>query len=119
VSGRRGGALVVALLLFGVAPVAAPAHSLLLESSPAANSIVEAPSSVSLRFNNRVEKRLCRVRVVDDAGHEQATAVSRDGGVDRLVATLPPLARGAYRVEWQVLSTDGHVVNGSYAFRVR
>ena len=118
-SGRRGPAVFAALLLLAATPLAGAAHSLLLESSPAANSAVEAPSSVSLRFNNRVEKRLCRVRVVDDAGHERAAAVSTDGAADRLVATLPPLARGAYRVEWQVLSTDGHVVNGSYAFRVR
>lgn len=118
-SGRRGLAVFGALVLLALTPVAVVAHSLLLESSPPANATVDAPASVSLRFNNRVEKRLCRVRIVDDGGRARAAAVSADGSADRLVAALPPLGRGAYRVEWQVLSTDGHVVNGSYIFRVR
>ena len=51
---------VVALL------VAAPAsaHSLLLASAPAANATVTSgPERIALRFNNRIETRLCRVRL--------------------------------------------------------
>jgi hypothetical protein len=33
-----------------------------------------------------------------------------------LEAPLPRLAAGRYRIEWRVLSTDGHVVNGAFAF---
>jgi len=44
--------------------------------------------------------------------------VSLSGPADTLSGPLPTLAAGAWRVEWQVLSTDGHVVTGAFSFRV-
>jgi methionine-rich copper-binding protein CopC len=95
------------------------AHSLLLEARPAANTAVAAPPRVTLRFNNRVEKRLSRVTIVD-AGHvrHDLALVAAEGASDTLTMLAPPLAPGPYRVEWQVLSADGHVVSGRYGFRV-
>jgi copper resistance protein C len=102
-----------------MATVPALAHSLLLESAPAAGAtLTSAPSTLMLRFNNRIEKPLSRVRLVDAAGAKQALTLSPDGGADRLVATVPPLQPGTWRVEWQVLSTDGHVVAGRFQFTV-
>ena len=98
----------------------APAHSLLLESSPAADAtLTEAPAQISLRFNNRIEKKLSTIRVVDERGTARpVTMRPADGAADRLIAAVPALAPGAWRVEWQVLSTDGHIVSGGFAFRV-
>jgi methionine-rich copper-binding protein CopC len=31
---------------------------------------------------------------------------------------VPSLPAGTWRVEWQVLSTDGHVVAGRFEFKV-
>lgn len=102
------------------AATAAPAHSLLLESSPAAGTeLARPPERVALRFNNRIEKRLSRLRLVDARGEGRTLAVAEDEGApDSLTAPLPPLPPGTYRVEWRVLSTDGHVVNGRFGFRV-
>ncbi len=100
------------------APIASVAHPLLLESAPAAGATVSPPSRVVLRFNNRIETRLCRVGLVDEEGHRRDLAVVPGDGVDRLVATTPALSPGRYRIEWQVLSADGHVVNGRFSFRV-
>ena len=107
------GALVLALAGVGLA------HSILLESSPAAGSTVTAPAQLTMRFNNRIEKPLSRLRLLDERGAplRLATPVA-DGPADRLTAVLPPLAPGTYRVEWQVLSTDGHIVSGGFSFRV-
>ena len=41
-----------------------------------------------------------------------------EGAADRLIAAMPTLAPGAWRVEWQVLSTDGHIVSGGFSFCV-
>jgi copper resistance protein C len=103
-----------------MATVPALAHSLLLESAPAAGAtLTSAPSTLMLRFNNRIEKPLSRVRLVDATGAKQALMLSPDaGGADRLLATVPPLQPGTWRVEWQVLSTDGHVVAGRFQFTV-
>jgi methionine-rich copper-binding protein CopC len=113
-----GNALATVALLLSSAPAAA--HSLLLGSTPASNAVVTAsPPYVALRFNNRIEKRLSRVRLVDERGLVAvAPIVGDDGSVESLRAAVPPLLPGVWRVEWQVFSTDGHVVSGSYGFRL-
>ena len=105
-------------MLASAAPVAA--HSLLLDSEPRADATLGAsPARLFLRFNNRIEKRLSRVRLLDERGTARALTVAVDDQtVDRLIADVPTLAPGLYRVEWQVLSTDGHVVSGFFKFRV-
>jgi copper resistance protein C len=113
------GSAALALVALLIASPAA-AHSLLLESSPAAEAtLATSPPQVMLRFNNRIEKRLSRITLVDDKGSPRVLAIAvAEGGADRLTAAVPPLAPGAYRVEWQVLSTDGHVVTGGFGFRL-
>ena len=115
---RLAASIAFAVLLWPAA--AARAHSLLLESTPAANSVVAAaPPALRLRFNNRIEKRLSRVRLVDERGEPRDLAVAEDGAADWLTAGVPAVTPGRYRVEWQVLSTDGHVVTGRFSFTVK
>ena len=116
---RRFAAPVVCLvLLCCVARVSA--HSLLLEASPPPNGAVgTAPNELRLRFNNRIEKRLSRIRLVNERGEARDLAVVADGAADWLTAPVAGLAAGRYRVEWQVLSTDGHVVTGRFSFTVK
>jgi methionine-rich copper-binding protein CopC len=111
-------ALGAGLALVAAGPAAA--HSLLLESAPAAGATVGAPPrQLTLRFNNRIEKALSRVRLLDARGVAQPLAVAVDSGPpDRLTAAVPPLEPGPWRVEWQVLSADGHVVSGRFEFRL-
>ncbi|MEK7701882.1 MAG: copper resistance CopC family protein [candidate division NC10 bacterium] len=113
-----GGVLRAGALLLALASPAA-AHSLLLESAPAAGSTVAGPRQLTVRFNNRIEKPLSRLRLVNERGEAQPLAApASDGPADRLTVGLPALSPGAYRVEWQVLSTDGHIVSGGFSFRV-
>jgi methionine-rich copper-binding protein CopC len=119
IAARSWLALGAALMLAAAGPAAA--HSLLIESTPAANATLTAPPrQLALRFNNRIEKALSRVRLVDARGGGQPLVLTVDGGGagDRLTAAVPPLAPGPWRVEWQVLSTDGHVVSGRFEFRL-
>ena len=108
--------LLSVLSLVPVARVAA--HSLLLESTPAANAVVTPPGRVELRFNNRIERALSRIRLVDERGARRELPIDDHGSPDRLGAPLSSLSPGPYRVEWQVLSTDGHIVSGRFSFRV-
>ncbi|HXU90131.1 MAG TPA: copper resistance CopC family protein [Methylomirabilota bacterium] len=112
-----GLATLVALM---VAPPAA-AHSLLLGATPAPDAVIAtSPLEVRLRFNNRIEKSLSRVRLVDERGAVAAAVIDARAAApaELVIARVPPLAAGAWRVEWQVFSTDGHVVSGSYGFRL-
>jgi hypothetical protein len=112
------------LLAAGLASLAlagsAAAHSLLLESTPAAGATLSAsPARLVLRFNNRIEKSLSAVRLVDAQGVARPLVIDVGAGpAERVTAPVPPLAPGPWRVEWQVLSTDGHVVSGRFEFRV-
>jgi len=57
--------------------------------------------------------------VVDERGGQRPVSVLvGDGAADRLIGAVPALTPGAWRVEWQVLSTDGHIVSGGFSFRV-
>lgn len=113
----KAAALLLAAVALALAS-AAHAHSLLLSSVPPAGGVVPGASAVTLRFNNRIEKKLSRIRLVPAQGEAQTLAVRPDGAVDALEAPLPPLAAGRYRIDWRVLSTDGHVVSGTFAFSV-
>ena len=104
--------------LLALWPIASPAHSLLLASVPAADAVVSAPPAVTLRFNNRIEKKLSQIRLVGGRGDAQMLPLRPAGAVDTLEAPLPSLGAGRYRIEWRVLSTDGHVVRGAFAFSV-
>ena len=115
---KRVGVAAAGILLLALAP-SARAHSLLLESAPAADAQLAAPpAEISLRFNNRIEKKLSTIRLLDERGGVRPLTMLADGPADRLTATVPPLDPGPWRVEWRVLSTDGHVVSGSFSFRV-
>jgi methionine-rich copper-binding protein CopC len=114
-------ALLLATILVILSGAPAAAHSLLLGATPAPDAVLTAPPlHVRLRFNNRIEKSLSRVRLVDERGAVAAALIdARDTApADSVVARVPPLAPGAWRVEWQVFSTDGHVVSGTYGFRL-
>lgn len=114
--------LVPVLLAAGLllaAPESARAHSLLVEASPAPNAaLARPPARVALRFNNRIEKRLSRIDLVDARGTARALTIEAGGAPDRLEAAAPPLEVGSWRLQWQVLSTDGHVVSGGFPFRI-
>jgi copper resistance protein C len=114
-------ALVLTLVVTLLAAVPAGAHSLLISSEPAANAaLTTSPAYLVLRFNNRIEKRLSRVRLVDERGRAAAASVIEEepAAAETLSARMPAIAPGAWRVEWQVFSTDGHVVSGAYGFRL-
>jgi methionine-rich copper-binding protein CopC len=60
------------------------------------------------------------VRLIDEHGVVAVAPVAgaAEQAVETLQAAVPPLTPGIWRVEWQVFSTDGHVVSGSYGFRL-
>jgi copper transport protein len=113
-------ALVLAILGALVLPAGASAHASLTSSAPDFRQRLDhAPTGVVLRFSQVVEPITNGIVVRDTRGR----IVSRPArlGADRrsLVATLPPLPRGAYAVRWQTLSvSDGHIVSGLYTFGV-
>jgi methionine-rich copper-binding protein CopC len=118
---RRGAlraGLAAALLL---APAAAGAHAVLVRSLPAPRATLpRAPERVELTFNERIEAVYSTASVWDAAGRrvDRRDAAVAAADPKRLVVSVAALAPGVYTVRYRVLSVDGHLADGSYAFTV-
>ncbi|MGH7367573.1 MAG: copper resistance CopC family protein [Candidatus Rokuibacteriota bacterium] len=113
--------LLVAALTLGL-PRAGSPHAIVLESSPAHDSVLaRAPRQVTLRFNSRIEKRLTRVTLAR-ADHAPVAVALPDGDAgatpDRLTIRLEPLGPGVYVLRYRVLAVDGHITEGVLRFTV-
>jgi len=98
-------------------------HMRLLKSTPAADAVLPAsPDAIRLWFSEAVDPKGSTVTVKGADGAVVALApLSRAGDKDApLVAPLgKPVGAGAYTVTWKGMSRDGHVVNGTFTFKVR
>src|SRR5699024_264490 len=97
------------------------AHSSLLEMGPSLDVVVEEPlSTLDLRFNEPIDSDLSMVTIYEWIA-KRVFAGNRDGDGERaplLTFSLPDLKEGTYTVKWNIVSADGHPVDGSYAFSV-
>jgi methionine-rich copper-binding protein CopC len=109
--------------------VAAPAlaHPKLVAANPAPNASVKATSQLRLTFSEALIAKFSGADVVmtEMPGMKMhapmrvpATAALGPDNKSLVLALPKPLARGSYRLDWHVVSTDTHRVNGSYAFKV-
>jgi methionine-rich copper-binding protein CopC len=109
-------ALLAALLLLG-AP--AQAHDTLLESDPADGATLEtSPEAITLTFSADILDVSPLVRITDEDGEQLAEITpSVDGPV--ATATLEePLPAGESTIQWRVVSSDGHPIEGTFTVTV-
>jgi methionine-rich copper-binding protein CopC len=108
-------------VLLALAPGAAAAHAIILESEPAAGAkLAEPPARIYLRFNSKLEKRLSHVTLTAADGRAVPLVVKADGSEkpDRIVLPIGSLRPGAYVVRYKVLAADGHITEGALRFTV-
>jgi copper transport protein len=102
-------------------PAAAWAHAALLQTTPVASRVVNAPpKQLSLRYSEAVEPRFAIVSVTNAAGDKVTAGPPRRSptDADTLVVPLKRLGEGWYLVYWRVISVDGHPVRGAFTFAV-
>jgi methionine-rich copper-binding protein CopC len=110
----------VLVLLLGAPSAPVAAHALVIASQPGANTEVTAGEvGVDLQFNSRLDRKRARLRLIDASGAARDLALAPDDSPDHLRAAAGRLNPGAYRIEWYVLSPDGHVTRGNVPFVVR
>jgi copper transport protein len=104
--------------VLAVIPVSVLAHAQLLQTDPAAGSVVAAaPSQVTLVFSEPVTPAGFGVHVYSPSGEQVAGTLVQRGAV--LIAPLPGAAQhGTYVVLWQVFAADTHPSRGAFAFSV-
>jgi len=113
----RYAVLIVALL----APQEASAHAFLVKSDPTVGSVATRPATLSLEFSEAIELPFSGVDVLS-ASRTPITMEKfhfADEGHKVLVAALPVLSPGAYRVRWHVVSVDTHRTEGEFTFTVK
>ena len=98
----------------------ASAHVTLVSSSPAAGSRLEAaPSRIRLEFSETLQASLAKLSIVSPDGNElPLRAASDPANAYALIAPATLTAAGTFRVNWRVVSDDGHPVSGSFTFTV-
>ncbi len=98
-------------------PSNAFAHTGLESSNPAANQTVEPLQTVVLHFATKIEEGgMLRVYPADDSTPLQGTLSQKDQSLQ--LKSDRPLTPGSYRVDWKIVGTDGHPIEGTYTFTV-
>lgn len=100
---------------------AALAHPSVLKASPAPDAAGAAPKEVKLVFSEAVMLPLSGIKVIDAKGKAVQTGKAKAGadGKELIVPLSGPLPVGSYHVQWHVVSSDTHRVEGHYGFSVR
>lgn len=101
-----------------VSPVAV--HATLVSSEPKANSrLAASPPQLRLVYSEPVEGSLARVTLVSRSGAAMKLVAGADPhDVNAVIARVDSVLAGGYRVEWRVVSADGHPVDGTFTFAV-
>jgi methionine-rich copper-binding protein CopC len=111
-----------------VAPLPAFAHPKLVSATPAPDAATAPTARLQLVFSERLVAQFSGAELVmtEMPGMKMhgpmrmpaKASVAEDGKT--LVLTLAkPLPKGGYRVDWHVVSTDTHRVQGNYSFKVQ
>jgi hypothetical protein len=97
------------------------AHARPVQQTPAPDTTVSAPSTVSIVYTEPVEAALSHLNVLDAQGKQVNTAKAHvaDSGHKSLEVAVPKLAPGQYKVQWAVVADDGHRTHGDYTFTVK
>lgn len=113
----------VALATLAALAVATPAsaHDELVSSTPTADEqLTAAPTEVVLTFSNNLltldENSGTAMTVADESGRDWVAGEPTILADTVTVPLADGMPDGAYRVTWQVVSSDGHPTSGEYSF---
>jgi copper resistance protein C len=97
----------------------ASAHATRVSSQPADNAVLTAgPDQVSATFNEQLQTAFAAMAVVGPDGNVWSTGQPTVQGAVVSVGMRPLGPAGTYTVNYRVTSADGHVVSGSWSFRL-
>ncbi len=122
---RLLGLAAVATLAFGLSTVAvtsagpAWSHATLVSSSPADGEQVPVPPSrVSATFNEPMQTQFAAMTLIGPDGGQYGAGEPAVDDTVISVAVRPGGPAGDYTANYRATSADGHVVSGSWTFRV-
>jgi copper transport protein len=115
-------AAVFTYILITLFPAVSLAHAFIVKSSPSENEILKnPPKEITIQFDESIQPRFNSIKVTDSNGNR---VDRKNGGIDsKNPAVLKTglkrnLANGTYRIQWKVVSDDGHPVQGVIPFEI-
>lgn len=102
------------LAAFAMLSIPAYAHDTLISTDPADGDTLESsPESITLTYSADILEVSPVVRIVDGAGEAVADVEPTVDGPEVTATLTDPLPAGDYTVQWRVVSSDGHPIEGS------
>ena len=93
-----------------------------MKSTPSENEILnQAPQKVTIKFDEKIQSSFNSIEVFNSAGNR---VDQKNGHIDRnnpsiIISNLDDnLPDGTYRIQWRVVSSDGHPVEGVIPFQI-
>ncbi|APX32795.1 hypothetical protein BH708_08745 [Brachybacterium sp. P6-10-X1] len=100
-------------------PLPAHAHDTLIETDPSDGETLEtSPEALTLTYSADILEVSPVVRIDDEDGDTLAEVTPTVDGPTVTAELEEPLAAGTYTVQWRVVSSDGHPIEGSFTFDV-
>ncbi|MDT5014162.1 MAG: copper resistance protein [Mycobacterium sp.] len=98
---------------------AAAAHAVRVATDPVENAeLTQGPPRVSATFNEAMQPQFAAMTVVGPDGNLWSTGEPTVKGAVVSVDVRPLGPSGTYTVNYRATSADGHVVTGSWSFRL-
>jgi methionine-rich copper-binding protein CopC len=109
-------------VMFVIAALTAPAasgHAARISTDPAADAVLTAgPQRVSATFNEQLQTTFAAMTVVGPDGNVWSAGEPAVQGAVVGIALRALGPAGTYTVNYRVTSADGHVVSGSWSFKL-
>ncbi len=110
-------AMLLAVLL--AMPSPAQAHDTLLSADPEDGATLEtSPDELTFTFSADVLEVSPLVRITDESGTELAEIVPTVEGPVATATLEEPLPAGTHTIQWRVVSSDGHPIEGTQTLTV-
>ncbi|GAA4522912.1 copper resistance protein CopC [Brachybacterium paraconglomeratum] len=110
-------AMLLAVLLAMPAP--AQAHDTLLSTDPEDGATLEtSPEALTFTFSADVLEVSPLVRISDESGTELAEIVPTVDGPVATATLEEPLPAGTLTIQWRVVSSDGHPIEGTQTLTI-
>jgi copper resistance protein C len=107
--------VLAALFCARIQPAFAHAYPIIVSPADGA-ALKESPREVRMQFTEGVELAFSRITVKGAKGEVVSQDKLRQLADDTVAMDLKPLTAGNYTVEWQVLSVDTHITEGTLHF---
>jgi copper resistance protein C len=98
---------------------AAMAHAVRIATDPADNAeLSRSPARVSATFNEAMQPQFAAMTVIGPDGNQWSDGEPTVQGAVVSIGVRPLGPAGTYTVNYRATSADGHVVSGSWSFRL-